>query len=1415
MSKALYLFFLVNLFSINQNGLSSQNLLTNGDFESGGNGVGFNINGFNYVQLTPPFSGTTVAGNYAITNNPQLMNTSTFISGGDHTTGSGNMLVVDGNTTGGSQRFWRAGGSGGGACGLVTGATYRFSYWIKSVSTTVTNAATRANIGYQIIGGNNITLLSGNAVAPLPADGWQQVIYTFTATNFCVNIELFDINTNGVGNDFAVDDFVLIQQSPLVLSYSAIQPSCPGSNDGSISVYATNGIPPYTIYNLSGTATYSNANGIFTGLGPGVYTASVTDSNPNTATIPAITLVDPPALTASADSSICASDSFLLNASGGSGTYAWTASPTDPTLTTTNTNATTVSPTQTTVYTVTSNTNTVRNLVYNGDFTQGNVGFTSMYSYFNPTNPSLSQRAYGIVSNPTIWEPGFSNCGDHTSGSGLMMVVDGSAGNSGNDLLWGQNIPVTPGQNYVFSYWIQSVVAVNPAVIKSTINGVVLGTGAATNSLCTWTNYTYTWNSGTSTLAQIRLFDQTTVSNGNDFAIDDLSFTTNINCNLTESVTLTVTPALSPIISCGTSTANSIIFNWTAVSGATSYSITYNINSGPTISGGNTTNLTYTLNSLAPSDSVTIQVIPTGSGCFIASNQTCTTQSTCTPPSTAAGSVTIQPSCLQTTGSIVLTSPIGLNYQYSANGGSFQANPTFSGLSPGPYSIIVKDISTGCLSSSPLLLTVNSAVTVAAPAGSITIQPTCAIPTGTAVISSPIGSNFQYSVNGNPYQFGTTFTGLVPGSYQLTVKNIATGCVSLPTNVVVNTITGAPILLASVTFQPTCVSATGTITVTAPIGLNYEYSSDGINYQSGPIFSGLIPGSYQMTVKNIATGCVSLPTNVVVNTIPGAPILMASVTFQPTCVSATGTITVSAPIGLNYEYSSDGINYQSGPIFSGLIPGSYSIKTRDLNNGCESAPLSLTVNPVPTLTNVSVSVTAQPSCINATGTIEIYSPLGANFEYSVNGFNFQSSPIFNGLTPDIYTVVIKNITNGCYNTSNLTVLPPATIANPITQVSQPTCSALGTIEALSPIGANLQYSINGTTFQWSPVFGGLSPGSYSVTVKNTINGCSANTSGVVLTATGLPDISASVTYNINCGATLQATSTQSGVSLTWMGPGLSVGTSNPVVVYQAGTYTATVTDPISNCSRSITVSVNILPTPDLVVNNPPTTCSPQTVDITAPSVTLGSSSGILTYWNDAAATIPLLSPSAISTSGIYYIQLENASGCQSISQVFVQINPFTPIIATTTVSDFFSDPFISVQTDGVGNYLYQLDSGLIGTASVFMNLESGLHTITIYDITNCSPPIQLDVTIVTFPPYFTPNGDGIHDSWNIEQLNNDAQIYIFDRYGKLLKQISPIGNGWDGTYQGQPMPSSDYWFYVRYKEADQMKDFRSHFTLKR
>lgn len=558
-----YLKFILTLYifssTLNSN-LSAQNLLNNGDFESGGSGVGFFVHDYSLIN---PVTGTSSPGQYARTTNPSLMNTA-YISGGDHTTGTGNMLVYDGATAG-NKFFWTTSDTGGAIGGFTVGTSYVFSYWIKSVSNEVTNDATRSNIGVFFVGVNNISPPNLNKLAPLPEEGWQKVSYSFVATAPAILVRLRTQNGGALGNDFAVDDFVIEEGSlPLEGSYTFINPTCPTSTDASITVSVIGGSLPYGNFNLTGPVTQSNTTGIFSNLPQGTYTISIIDSSGEEYSVSNIVLAAPNDLIISEPSTICEGETVELTASGGINSYTWAADPPDSSITNPNASTQNVSPLVTTTYTITSGVeSSPTNLVFNGDFTQGNVGFITDYSQVDNPNPFGVQSSYDIVQNPNAWFTAFASCGDHTTGDGNLMVFDGSTDPTGTIRVWCNEdvINVEPNTDYTFSYYIASVAPENPAVMQVQINGVTLAeTLDAPPTTCLWTLHSFSWNSGSSTTAAVCIFNLEFANNGNDFALDDISLAETVTCVYEKSVTITVNPIpefdpIGPICSGDTLTA--------------------------------------------------------------------------------------------------------------------------------------------------------------------------------------------------------------------------------------------------------------------------------------------------------------------------------------------------------------------------------------------------------------------------------------------------------------------------------------------------------------------------------------------------------------------------------------------------------------------------------------------------------------------------------------------------------------------------------------------------------------------------------------------------------------------------------------------------------------------------------------------
>jgi len=180
---------------------------------------------------------------------------------------------------------------------------------------------------------------------------------------------------------------------------------------------------------------------------------------------------------------------------------------------------------------------------------------------------------------------------------------------------------------------------------------------------------------------------------------------------------------------------------------------------------------------------------------------------------------------------------------------------------------------------------------------------------------------------------------------------------------------------------------------------------------------------------------------------------------------------------------------------------------------------------------------------------------------------------------------------------------------------------------------------------------------------------------------------------------------------------------------------------------------------------------------------------------------------------------EIAPNCNYVPAT-VEILASSTAIATATVTQPFeevSDIIVTIES-GLGSYEYQLDNGNYQSSPEFSNVSSGIHTITVNDTLGNCGAYTFDVIVVKYPKFFTPNNDGYNDVWNIVDLKTtqpDAKIHIYDRYGKLIKEIAPNTNGWDGTYNGTELPSTDYWFTIDYIYEGNPKQFKANFSMKK
>lgn len=689
-----------------------------------------------------------------------------------------------------------------------------------------------------------------------------------------------------------------------------------------------------------------------------------------------------------------------------------------------------------------------------------------------------------------------------------------------------------------------------------------------------------------------------------------------------------------------------------------------------------------------------------------------------------------QPTCDTPTGTITITPSIGEGLTYQINADPFQTSNIFTGLEPGDYILTIKS-GAGCITS--MDVTIDAVPSAPAVAQVTTEQPTCAEPTGTITVTSPVGAGFTYAIDGETFVTTTEFAGLVPGTYQITVKN-AGGCTSVTGNIVINAVPAGPAVATYITTQPTCTTPTGAITVTSPLGAGLNYAIDGVTFGTGTTFSGLIPGTYQITVKN-AQGCTSVTGNIVINPAPNAPAVATIDVDQTDCDTATGTITVTAPVGAGLTYSIDGETFGSTMTFAGLIPGTYVITVKNAG-GCTSVTNDIVINSAPTAPAVANVTPTQPTCTEPTGTITVNAPLGAGLTYAIDGETFVTTTEFEGLIPGTYQITVKNAAGCTSVTGNIVIdsvpnAPDVATATP----TQPTCdTTTGTITVTAPAGAGLTYSIDGTEFDTDMVFEDLIPGTYQVTVKNA-EGCISVTGNIVINnaPTGPDAPIVAVTPPTCTEPTGSISITNAAAGLTYSIDGETFVGDTTFAGLVPGTYTITVKNAAGCTAETNNIIVDPAanaPAPPAVSFIQPTCATPTgTLIVTNPEAgfTYSIDGEIFVTATEFAGLIP----------GIYSITVKNGDGCTSITINLIINNvpdgPAAASVATTAPTCAEPTGTITVTAPTEAGMTYSIDGTNFQPELSFEGLTpGGTYTVTVKNAEGCTS-VSAAITIDVLP----------------------------------------------------------------------------------
>lgn len=1021
------------------------------------------------------------------------------------------------------------------------------------------------------------------------------------------------------------------------------------------------------------------------------------------------------------------------------------------------------------------------NLVNNGNFSSGNTGFSSSYSYCNSGNCLQPESRYAVGTNANTYHTNFVGH-DHTTGNGKFMIINGSG--TPNTTAWQQSITgITANSSYRFSAWICSVHPSSPAKVQFSINGTLIGSVfTAPSSVNTWVQFSATWNSGTNTSAVIRIVNQNTTSAGNDFGLDDIFFQkccVPVNANAGSNVTLCPGQTSTSLTGTGSGGTPPYSYLWNNVNpsqsitvGAGVYTVQVSHVAGcpPATASVTVSNTTITAN--AGSDKTVCKQNPAcvisgsvtgatggvwsqGGGTF-SPNATTLSGLTYTPTAAelAAGFVDLKLSTTGNGGCTPATDIVRINYvnfagtpsvtstqpncfggsngtatasiaggsaphTYSWNTSPAQTSATANNLSVGTYSVTIKN-SLGCTTTQTVTVTQPSPVSVS---GAVT-NVSCSGGNNGSITVTPTGGTGPYTYLWQPgNQTTATIGSLTAGAYSVTVKD-SKSCTATATYTVTQP---TPVNVTLSSTPATCYNGTNGAANSTVTGGTSPYTYSWSSGATSPNATGLVAGTYTLNVKDSKNCTVS---NTVVITQPTKITVSASTVAETCSYSNNGSASASATGGTSgYTYSwQPGGHTTATP--SGLASGTYTLTVTDAAN-CTAV-----INPVvtePPVLVVNFTSQSNVSCNGGSTGKVTANPTGG----SGTGYSYSWTPAVSAtatasnLQAGTYTVTVTD-SKGCTATNSVAITEPDVLTASAIATDE-TCDYLndGTATA-SATGGTTPY-----TYQWQPVLQttptatSLKEGTYTVTITDS-KGCT-DTATATLNQPAAMSLNFSGIASVSCfggsdgNATATATGGTPGYTYSWTPGG---NTTDIRTDLAAGSYTVTATD-TKGCIVTNSVSISQPTAVSTVVSSTNETCN----ELNNGAATVAASGGTPSYtylWSTGGITTDAVANLA---AGTYSVTVTDSLGCTAEAKaVITEPAPLTVGFASQVNVSCFAGNDASVAanpTGGTANYTYLWNTG--ATSYNITGLQAGTYSVIITDAKNCTANNSVVITEPTAP----------------------------------------------------------------------------------